>query len=217
MTIERASPVLAHFDQNAFEFGHEQGMRTALRSNQDSIRTNYIADISAFRRRLFIGGETAVWLAANGVENSLGLLESAELDDGAYLVRLHRDQYLLIDGAQAGVSQRLFDYDEGRHDDILIMNYDAAEFACGGPYVGDLVAELCPADVASMPAGSWTSTRIAHCEAALRRLDSPLHYRIVCSNADARFLFGVLGEITLSRDGVMLGTEDYRTWLKRGD
>ena len=217
MTIERSSPVIAAFEPGAYDIGIEFGMRTALRAQQASIKLNILADLSALRRRLFVGRSVASFLSANGLDCTLGLLEVAELEGGAALARIHGDQYLLTDGLATGPAASLFELDEGRHDDVLVLPYEAAEFACGGPDVGAPMAELCPARFDAAPGTLWNATRLGHCDVVVRRSERPLHYRISCSAADARFLFGVLGEITRARDGAVIGLEDYRTWLQRED
>ena len=217
MSIERSSPVIAAFDPGAYEIGIESGMRTALRAQRASTKTNILADLSALRRRLFVGRSAATWLSAHGIDATLGVLDVAELEGGAALARIHGDQYLLIDGLAAGPAAALFELDEGRHEDVLVLPYEVAEFACGGPDVGALMAELCPAPFDTAPATLWNATRLGHCDVVVRRAERPLHYRISCSAADAKFLFGVLGEITRSRDGHLIGLEDYREWLARED
>ena len=217
MTIERSSPVIAAFDPRTYDIGIEFGMRTALRAKQASTKLNILADLSALRRRLFVGRSVAVasFLSANGLDGTLGLLEVAELEGGAALARIHGDQYLLIDGLATGPAAPLFELDQGRHDEVLVLPYEAAEFACGGPGVRALMAELCPAQFDAAPGTLWNATRLGHCDVVVRRSERPPHYRISCSAADARFLFGVLGEITRSRDGAVIGLEDYREWLAR--
>ena len=215
MSIEQSSPVIAAFEPGAYDIGIESGMRTALRAKHARGKTNVLADLSALRRRLFVGRSVASWLSANGLDCAPALLDVAELEGGAALARIHRDQYLLIDGFAAGPAASLFELDEGRHGDVLVLPYEIAEFACGGPDVDALMAELCPAQFDRAPATLWNATRLGHCDVVLRRSEHPLHYRISCSVADARFLFGVLGEITRSRDGAVIGLEDYREWLAR--
>lgn len=217
MSIERSSPVIAAFDPGTCEIGSASGMRTALRAKHARVHTNILADLSALRRRLFVGRSAGSWLAANGFDCKLGLLDVAEVEGGAVLARIHGDQYLLIDGFGTGPAASLFELDEGRHGDVLVLPYDVAEFACGGPDVGALMAELCPAPFDSAPVTLWNATRVGHCDVVVRRSERPLHYRITCSVADARFLFGVLSEVTRSRNGAVIGFEDYREWLARGD
>ncbi len=215
MSFERYSPVIAAFDPGAYEIGIESGMRTALRAKHASSKPNILADLSALRRRLFVGRSVASWLSAQGLDCTPGLLEVVELEGGAVLARVHGDQYLLIDGFTPGPAASLFELDEGRHGEILVLPYEVAEFACGGPDVGALMAELCPAPFDSAPATLWNATRLGHCEVVIRRAEHPLHYRITCSVADARFLFGVLGEVSRARDGAVIGLDDYREWLAR--
>lgn len=192
-------------------------MSIARRAKLDGVRSDYIADLSALRRRLFVGRAAPEWLAARNITVPTGLLEYRELDNGAVIVRLHRQQYLLIDGVDESSYDDLLGLEQCRHDDVLVVAYEAAEIACGGPKVDALVAELCPLDISGVERNTWIATRFAHCELALRRLEEPAHYRVMCSPADARFVFGILREVTLERDGAVLGFDDYRALLNRGD
>jgi len=192
-------------------------MSIALHAKLDGVRIDYVADLSALRRRLFVGRAAPRWLAERNIVVPSGLLEYSELDTGAVIVRLHRHQYLLIDGVDNSPYNDLFALEPGRHDDVLVVAYEAAEMACGGPHVDELVAELCPMDIVGVEGNTWIATRFAHCELALRRLELPAHYRVLCSPADARFVFGILREVTLERDGAVLGFDDYRALLNRGD
>lgn len=192
-------------------------MSIALRARSVSRAENYVADLSALRRRLFVGDAVPSWLARHDISVPDGLLEYRELDLGAVIVRLHRQQYLLIDGVDESPCDELFALEQRRHEDVLVLAYEAAEIACGGPNVDALIAELCPMDIASVDRHSWIATRFAHCELALRRLEEPAHFRVLCSPADARFVFRILCEVTRERDGAVLGFDDYSALLKRGD
>jgi len=192
-------------------------MTIALRAKIDGIRADYVADLSALRRRLFVGHGAAPWLAARNIPVPSGLLEYNDLEAGAIIVRLHRQQYLLIDGIDGSHYDEAFTLDEGRVDDVLVVAYEAAEIACGGPHIGALMAELCPMGIAAVSDKVWNATRLAHCDVALRGVEAPAHYRVVCSPADAQFLFGVLREVTLEREGAVLGFDDFRALLNRGE
>lgn len=218
--LNRYSPVYTMYSPDAFEFGLEHGMRTALRAHQAGIGTNFLADLSALRRRLFVGARVAEWLAERNITVSQNLFECAALEHGAMIVRIHLQQYLLIDSIASaehtGTAQDgLFSVAQGRSEDTLVLSYDACEMACGGPDVAALMAELCPLDLQIASEHHWVPTRLAHCEVGLRQLSSPHHYRISCSSADARYLFGVLREVTLERAGTIIGLDDYRTLLQR--
>ena len=208
--MSKRSPLFSAFDKTAYEFGEISDMAIALRAKNSPDSGNYLADLSALRRRLFVGRSVPEWLDGHGVTVPEKLLTCAEIHNGAIAVRLHRQQYLLIDSLDCTLSEGLFELEEGRHDEVLVLPYEAAEMACGGPHIGALMAELCPIDLSMVDDGTWIATRLAHCEAAIRRIGNPLHYRIVCSPADAQFLFGVLSQVTRERDGAILGFNDYR-------
>ena len=208
--MNKQSPLLSAFDDGEFEIGEINRTNIALRTKHSGTSDNYLADVSALRKRLFVGRSAPQWLQAHGITVPHKLLQTTELGGGAIAVRLHRQQYLLIDGLDSAAVGDLFTLVEGRHDDILVLAYEAAELACGGPHVNALLAELCPMDLSTCAPGSWIATRLAHCEVALRRIDDPAHIRIVCTPADAQFLFSVLSRVTQERDGLIVGFEDYR-------
>jgi hypothetical protein len=205
----RRSPLLSAYAPSAFELGEVYGMQIALRATAQGLQSNFLADLSALRRRLFIGAGAAQWLDQHDIPTPVRLLEYTELDEGAIIVRLHRQQYLLVDGVQNSSYDALLDLPESRDDNVLILAHEAAEIACGGPHVAAVMAEFCAMDLGTVGENVWLPTRFAHCEVALRRVDFPAHYRIVCSPADARFLFGVLEEVTLERGGVIVGFDDF--------
>ncbi len=213
----RQSPLLEQYTSTAYDIGEVHGMSIALHANLGGSAENYVADLSALRRRLFVGHAVPGWLARHDISVPAGLLEYRELEHGAVIVRLHRQQYLLIDAIDKSPCDELFALEQRRHDDVLVLAYEAAEIACGGPHVDALIAELCPMDIASVDRHRWIATRFAHCELALRRLEDPVHYRVLCSPADARFVFGILCEVTRERDGAVLGFDDYSALLKSGD
>lgn len=213
----KQSPLLAAYSAQAFELGAVNDMNIALRAKVNGSRGDWVADLSAIRRRLIVGRAAPAWLAEHDIVAPRGLLEARELAAGALIVRLHRHQYLLIDSVDEAGFDAVFSLEDGRHGDVLVLPYEAVEIACGGPHVEALVAELCALDVSAAGRGTWIATRLAHCELALRHNEAPAHYRFTCSAADARFLFGVLCEFTLERGGAILGFDDYRASLERGD
>lgn len=208
--MSKRSPLLSAFHESSYEIGERGEMRIALRARSSRVTDNFLADISALRRRLFVGRSAPQWLREHDVIVPEKLLSYKQLNGGATVVRLHRQQYLLTDGLEPEVLEGLFRLEEGRYDNVLVLPYEAAEMACGGPYVTALMAELCPMDLSATKPGSWIATRLAHCEATLRCVDEPLHYRVVCTPADAQFLFGVLSQVTREHDGTILGFDDYR-------
>lgn len=215
--MARQSPLLPLYPSPDFEIGEANGTRIALRMKKKKAWYDYVADLSALRRRLFVGHAVPEWLTKHNISVPQGLLKYNSLEKGAVIVRLHRHQYLLIDSVEGSAYDDVFAIEKRRHDDILVIAYEAAEIACGGPHIEDLIAELCPMNVAISEPNSWIATRFAHCELAIRHLAEPPHYRILCSPADARFVFEILCEVTLERDGVALGFNDYRALLNPGD
>ena len=143
----RHSPLLSAYASEAFEIGEVNDMNIALRAKSARLPSDYVADLSAIRRRLFVGRPAAYWLAEHDIDVPAGLLKYNELESGAIIVRLHRHQYLLVDSIDGSAYDNIFSLVEGRQDDILVVAFEAAEIACGGPHAEDLLTELCPMDI----------------------------------------------------------------------
>jgi|GEM_PF-941086 len=219
----KQSPIIDCFAHAQFQFAGVNGMRIATRSNvannkesnNDQSVGDYLADLSAVPKRLVVGVEAPVWLAQRGMDAPSGLLQYRQIEDGTTIVRFHHQQYLLISGISimAGLPLgSVFDLDEGRHGNVLVLDYECAEFAVGGPHLAALLAELCPMDFTAAPEGVWIMTRMAHCEVSLRfsRIGDA-ECRVMCSPAEGRFLFGIIKEVVNQHAGTVFGFHDYVT------
>ncbi len=191
-------------------------MRIAAHRNDGPLGGDYVADLSANPKRLVVGVEAPKWLAEYGIDVPSRLLEYRIIEGGATVVRLHYQQYLLIAGIEAP-PLGMFDLDEGRHGNVLVLDYECAEIAVGGPNLAVLLAELCAMDFAAAPEGIWIATRMAHCEVSLQ-LGRPgdAGCRVICSPADGRFLFGIIKEVINQHAGAVLGFHDYVTIVVDG-
>ncbi len=225
----KQSPIIECFAHAEFQFAGVNGMRIATLSNAGINKENnddqsvgdYIADLSAIPKRLVVGVEAPQWLSEFGIDAPSGLLEYRQIEDGTTVVRLHHQQYLLISGTSImtglPLGSSIFDLDEGRHGNVLVLDYECAEFAIGGPHVGALLAELCPMDLASAPDGVWLVTRMAHCEVSLQLGGgNDAACRVICSPAEGQFLFGIIEEVINEHDGSMFGFHDYLTIVENG-
>lgn len=219
----KQSPIIDCFAHAQFQFAGVNGMRIATlsnavinkESNNDQSVGDYLADLSAVPKRLVVGLEAPVWLAQHGMDAPSGLLQYRQIEDGTTIVRFHHQQYLLISGisVMAGLPLgSVFDLDEGRHGNVLVLDYECAEFAVGGPHLAALLAELCPMDFTAAPEGVWIMTRMAHCEVSLRfSRTGDGECRVMCSPAEGRFLFGIIKEVVNQHAGTVFGFHDYVT------
>ncbi len=203
------SPVLALYDPQRYEFDDVGGMRIAsrLRAQTPTHEVDFLADVSALRRRLCVGRSAGAWLTRHGLPAVDGLHRCAVSGTGVVVARIHRHQWLVV--AAPGAAGLPDDLADGRHDDVLVLPYEAAEFAARGAATEHALAELCAMDTTQITPAHWTLTRIAHCEAALRVVGAPRHYRILCTPADARFLFGVLADVMTAAGAALIGFDDY--------
>ena len=220
----KQSPIIECFAHDKFQFAGVNGMRIATLSNissySDGPTGDYVADLSAIPKRLVVGVEAPVWLAQQGIEAPSGLLEYNLIEDGTTVVKLHHQQYLLISGISIMARLPLgsvFDLDEGRHGNVMVLDYECAEIAIGGPHLAELLAEFCPMDFAAAPEGVWIATLMAHCEVSLQldRTGKP-DCRVLCSPAEAQFLFGTVKDVIDQHDGSVLGFNDYVTIIVNG-
>lgn len=231
----KQSPIIDCFATAEFQFAAVNGMRIAtLSNNHDNHHRpvgDYVADLSASPKRLVVGVEARTWLAQHGIDAPSGLLEYRIIEGRSTVVRFHHQQYLLISGisVMAGSAfASVFDLDEGRHGNVLVLDYECAEFAVGGPHLAVLLAELCAMDFAAAPEGIWIATRMAHCEVSLqlgRAGDAAVgadsvreRYvcRVICSPAEGQFLFGIIKDVIDQHAGSVLGFNDYVTNVANG-
>ena len=224
----KQSHILDCFDPAEFEFAAVNGMRIAARRKNDRPVGDYVADLSAIPKRLVVGAGAPEWLAEYGIDAPSGLLQYRLIEGGATVVRFHHQQYLLIEDMSASPPGPVFDLDEGRHGKVLVLDYECADFAIGGPHTTALLAELCAMDFATAPEGIWIATHMAHCEVSLqlgRTGDAAVGAdsvressacRVICSPAEGQFLFGIIKDVINQYAGSVLGFNDYATIVVNG-
>lgn len=217
MQPAKRSPVLERFANHAHENDPCCGMTMATHGEPIDRQRAALADISAIPKRLFVGAGAANWLRAHAGVVPEHLFECCEGERGATIVRLHYAQYLVIAGLDGGGFEACFDAAQGRRDNTLVLPYESAEFALTGPGRSSLFRELSAFDPAAMISGQWLTTRFAHAEVGLRLIELPEpHLRIVCSPADARFLYDVIGNIVRENDGVLTTMTAYLEFAASG-
>lgn len=171
---------------------------------------NFICDLSAIRKRIVIGETAAEWLSEHTGSCPEKLFETQMLKNGAFVVRIHRDQYIAVDGNDTAAYDELFTLPTGRHGDVLVLDYECAEMVLAGPAVGDIVSELCPMPMTDIAAGYWCATRMAHADVIILPVDVPTrHYRIVCTPADARFIYEIFNDAVGESGGTQIGYDNY--------
>lgn len=207
---ECESPLLAEFGADAFTTTVHHGMRIAGCNVHGYEGANFIVDLSAVPRRLVAGSGASRWLAEQDLLCPSQLHGWAPLGKDGVIAQLHIDQYLVVDQAAAGAAPTLFASPVGRRGpDCLVFRCDMVEIALGGPARSETLAELCAVD-ADYACENWSSVRLAHCEVALWHRIAPVaHTRVLCTAADARYLFGVLRECMQSAHGEVIGFDDF--------
>ncbi|MEM7466246.1 MAG: hypothetical protein AAF387_05115 [Pseudomonadota bacterium] len=209
--MKKRSPLLAASVANNadFEISVESNMNIVL-STPNSIGNTFLCDLSAIRKRLVVGKDAKSWLAnhVNSVPDQMYAI--SVLPDNALAVRIHRQQWLLIDGYRSDLYDELFMMPSGVHGDVLFLDYECADFALGGPQVDEIMSELCPLPIGDLTAHFWCATRMAHTDTVLIPYDQPYrHYRILATPADARFVYAILSEVLRDLGGEQIGFEQY--------
>lgn len=171
---------------------------------------NILCDLSAIRKRLVVGESAAIWLSEHTGTCPNTLFETQALVAGAFVVRIHRDQYILVDGNDTERFDEFFTLPTGRHGDVLVLDYECAEIALAGPQVEAIVSELCPMPMSDIPSGYWCATRMAHADVVMLPLDEPSrHYRIITTPADARFVYKIFNDAVTEYGGSQIGYHNY--------
>lgn len=171
---------------------------------------NILCDLSAIRKRLVIGEAAAEWLSEHTGSCPSTLFETQALVAGAFVVRIHRDQYILVDGNDTDHFDEVFTLPTGRHGDVLVLDYECAEIVLAGPQIESVVSELCPMPMSDIAGGYWCATRMAHADVVILPIDEPTrHYRIITTPADARFVYKIFNDAVTEHGGAQIGYHNY--------
>ena len=171
---------------------------------------NILCDLSAIRKRIVIGSTATNWLSEHTGACPSTLFETKALEAGAFVVRIHRDQYILVDGYNTERFDEVFTLPTGRHGDVLLLDYECAEIVLAGPQVDDITSELCPMPMSDIAAGYWCATRMAHADVVILPIDFPTrHYRILMTPADARFVYKIFNDAVFECGGTQIGYHNY--------
>ena len=189
--------------------GVEAGMEIVLDSPHATDKT-FLCDLSAIRKRLVVGRGAAACLGEHiqSVPEKMFVVEV--LPENALAIRIHRQQWLLIDGYQSSRYDELFMMPTGAHGEVLLLDYECTEIAVGGPQVGAIMSELCPLPLHDLQAQFWCATRMAHTDVVVIANDTPKrHYRVLTTPADARFVYAILLDTLQDLGGAQIGFEQY--------
>ncbi len=213
MSSVAKSPVLELYDDGVTALSVCHGMHIASGGAALADGLDALVDVSALPRHLIVGAGAPAWLRSHAWQPPSTLFECHQQSDGHTLVRLHDAQYLLLAAVDAA-SDPLADVAAMELPaDVLILPYECAEFAVLGPARFDTLLELSRLDPAVLAPGHWCATQLAHADVGMRVIDQPQsHWRIVCSPADARYLFSTLRELLRERGGLITTQDAYRIY-----
>ena len=213
----KRSPVIAAFDPERFDIGAINDTQIAMTTQATINAVGFIADVSAVRKRMIAGAGARQLLETYDIEAPLELLRWRPLGDDGAVAYVHRNRILVIAPSQSDPWDKLFDAPAGRHGDALVLPHEAADFALGGQAAQAVISELCAMNVADTADDVWIATRLANCEVTLRRLRrGVVDYRLLCSPADAAFLFEILIDAIEDQGGSIAGFNDYLELLQGG-
>ena len=211
MSILAESPVMAYSRGLALSEGEHGGMRIAVGGRPVDEERATIIDVSAIPKRLLAGTGVAQCCADMGLDVPPNPFTCVEQQDGAVIANLHHHQYLWIASPTgSGWSAEFESYDSGKVPSCINLPFECAEFAVLGPHQEDLLLELTAVDPSALMPNTWHTVRLAHAEVAIRQIESPArHLRVICSPADAIYLFALLCEVTREFHGEVTGLDRY--------
>lgn len=213
----KRSPVIAAFDSTQFDFGTINDTQIVMSAQGTINAVGFIADVSAVDKRMIAGAGARQLLESCNIDAPQQLLRWRSLQDDGAVAYVHRNRFIVIAPSQSGHRSELFDLPAGAQGDALILPYEAGDFALGGPASQAAISELCAMNVADTLDDAWIATRLANCEVALRRLRrGVVDYRLLCTPADAAFLFGILVDAVEEHGGSTAGFSDYLGLLSGG-
>ena len=211
----KRSPVVSSLDETQFKFGVIYDTWIALATRATINKTGFLADVSAVPKRMIVGSGASVLLATCGIQVPKKLMHWTALGEDGAVVPLRQDRFLVVSPTRSDETNEIFQKTTGRSENTLVLRHEAADFALGGSATDSLVSELCPMDMTCLADDVWIATRLANCEVMLRRLKQGcVNYRLMCSPADAGFLFNVLSDVTKECGGSVVGFNDYLGLLK---
>ena len=215
--VAKRSAILAEFDTAGFEIGEVNATRIAIATRTPINDAGFIADVSAVRKTMIAGPAARHALESYGIEAPQELLRWRPLGADGAVAYLHHNRFLVVEPTQSSEWTKLFDELAGQQGDALVLHHEAADFALGGQAASAAISELCFMNVADTADDVWIMTRLANCEIMLRRVGrGRVDYRLMCTPADAAFLFGVLADVIVEHDGGLAGFNDYLGLLQRG-
>ena len=204
------SPVLEVYSE-AYVTRAIDGMAIACDGPAIEPERDHLVDLSALRKTLVIGPGAKDYLQTRFGCAPQALFDCVTTTEGRTLVYIHYDQYLVIDDV-AGHEPLLGDeHHDVRIDDGLLLRHDACECALIGPGRVEILHETSATAASLLDTNRWLATRIAHADVGIRLISHPTpHLRIVCSPADARFMFGILKDIIEERGGALTTMDAYK-------
>lgn len=203
------------FDETQFKFGVMYDTWIALATRSAINKIGLLADVSAVPKRMIVGPGARELLATFGIRAPEKLMRWMALGEDGAVVPLRRDRLLVVSPTRSDETNEIFQKITGRSENTLVLQHEAADFALGGSATDSLVGELCSMDISCLADDVWIATRLANCEVMLRRLTKGcVNYRLMCSPADAGFLFNVLIDVTKECGGSVVGFNDYLGMLK---
>lgn len=206
------SPVLRHY-AGLSETVVSDGMQVASGGPGIDTARDVLVDLSALGKRLLVGRGAYNWLQSEFGGAPDELFACVKTVAGADVVQLHYGQYLVIDP----VSGDAPGLDAVPPDGVVMLPYDALEFALLGPHLDKLYTELSATDPDRLATDRWYPTRFAHAEVGVRLIDVPVrHLRVVASPADADFLFGVVNEMVSAEGGALTTLDAYQNFTAAG-
>ena len=103
------------------EFGTESNMEIVTRGEMLGDQT-FLCDLSAIRKRLVVGDGANSWLAEHLERVPENIFHTELLSDNAIAARIHRHQWVVIDGFRSTQYDELFTLPSGAYGDVLLLD-----------------------------------------------------------------------------------------------
>ena len=195
--------------RSGLKLGVKERMEIVTASS-NPVEKTFLCDLSAIRKRLVVGDGAKAWLAEHIERVPENIFQAETLSEDALVIRIHRNQWVLIDGNAVSRYDEVFTMPTGAHGEVLLLDYECVDLALGGPQVDMIMSEFCPLPMDEIEAHFWCTTRMAHTDVVVIPYDLPnRHYRVIATPADARFLYDIFSSALDDLGGVQIGFEQY--------
>lgn len=214
MQAYRCSPTLQVFNETNPP-GSELYVNNPVSPDGLDAQTNHVIDLSELAHRLIVGEGAADWLLKQGLDSLPEPGQCVELAGYALLACENRKRYFYVSGPQSGTTINI---DVGRHDGVLILDYECLDIAMGGADIDRIISEATSTNYQLRQPQDWIATLFARAEVHLKKMtiQQAIHYRLFAAPADGQYLYRYLTTSITELNGQVADLNTYQTLLNAG-